>query len=196
MDRNSDKGQISTRALASRLLLMAVGMFAFGFALVPLYDAFCEITGFGGRTNTTPAEAVAQADENRSIKLEFVTTVNQYAPWTFESQKAGMEIHPGGLYEAVFTATNLTGDHKVAQAVPSVTPPEAAAYFKKLDCFCFTRQEFEANETREMPVRFIVDRDLPDYVDTITLSYTFFDTARASGASGAGTSASPGHIGD
>jgi cytochrome c oxidase assembly protein subunit 11 len=183
MGKDRGNGQISTRALTGRLLLMAVGMFGFGFALVPLYDAFCEITGFGGRTNETPADVVAQADENRSIKLEFVTTVNEYAPWEFASKQAGMTVHPGGLYEAVFTATNLTQSHKIAQAVPSVAPQEAAQYFKKLDCFCFTAQEFGANETRELPVRFIVDPELPDYVDTITLSYTFFDTARVSGTS-------------
>lgn len=183
METDRQKGQISTRALTGRLLLMAAGMFAFGFALVPLYDAFCEITGFGGRTNDSPAEVVAQADENRSIELEFVTTVNEYAPWEFASKQPGMTIHPGGLYEAMFTATNLTGDDKVAQAVPSVTPQEAAKYFKKLDCFCFAMQDFTAKETRELPVRFIVDPELPDYVDTITLSYTLFDTERVSGTS-------------
>lgn len=185
MERDRDKGQVSTRSLTGRLLLMAAGMFGFGFALVPLYDAFCEVTGFGGRTNDAPAEVVAKADESRSIKLEFVTTVNEYAPWQFSSKQAGMTVHPGGLYEAMFTATNLTDSHKIAQATPSVAPQEAARYFKKLDCFCFTQQEFEANETRELPVRFIVDPELPDHVDTITLSYTFFDTARVSGKSAA-----------
>lgn len=177
--------------LALKLIGIVVGMFAFGFALVPLYDAFCEITGFGGRTNTTPAEVVAQADENRSINLEFVTTVNEYAPWEFASKQAGMTVHPGGLYEAVFTATNLTKNRKIAQATPSVAPAEAAQYLKKLDCFCFTPQTFEANETRDLPVRFVVDSELPDHVDTITLSYTLFDTARASGKAAAAA-----HAGD
>lgn len=172
-----DKG---TASLAGRLLLLAIGMFGFGFLLVPLYDAFCEITGFGGRTNETPAVVEERPDANRSIDLEFVTTVNEYAPWEFSSDLPGMSVHPGGLYEATFTATNLTGHHKVAQAVPSVAPQEAARYFKKLDCFCFTTQEFAAGESKSMPVRFVIDSDLPEHIDTITLSYTFFDTARLS----------------
>jgi cytochrome c oxidase assembly protein subunit 11 len=167
-------------ALAGRLLLLAVGMFAFGYALVPLYDAFCEVTGFRGRTNAAPAIVTEAADSNRSIRLEFVTTVNEYAPMEFRSAVAGMTVHPGGLYEATFVATNLTDRRMTAQAVPSVVPAQAGKYFKKLDCFCFSAQELAAHETRELPVRFIVDPDLPGYVDTITLSYTFFDTARLS----------------
>ena len=167
-------------ALALRLLLFALGMFAFGYALVPLYDVFCEVTGFGGRTNDEPAVVAEAADESRSIDLEFVTTVNEYAPWTFRSSVPGMMVHPGGMYETTFVATNLTDRQMTAQAVPSVAPQQASRFFKKLDCFCFTTQEFAAHETRELPVRFIIDSDLPAHVDTITLSYTFFDTARMS----------------
>jgi cytochrome c oxidase assembly protein subunit 11 len=170
---------ISSRALALRLLAFAAGMFGFGFLLVPIYDVFCEITGFGGKTNTEAATNVTlAADESRDIKLEFVTTVNQYAPWEFHSELTSMTVHPGGLYEAYFVATNLTDKHKIAQAVPSVAPQQAAAHFKKLECFCFSNQEFMPGEEKRMPVRFVVDSDLPDFVDTITLSYTFFDTAR------------------
>ena len=183
---------ISTKALTGRLLALAVGMFAFGFALVPLYDAFCEVTGFGGRTNSEAAVAVETiVDESREIALEFVTTVNQYAPWEFHAELDGMTVHPGGLFEAWFVATNLTDRHKIAQAVPSVAPQQAAAHFKKLDCFCFSNQEFMPNEEKRMPVRFIIDSDLPDYVDTITLSYTLFDTARLTDNSA--EMAHPGH---
>lgn len=169
----------SPGATAIRLAAVAVGMFGFGYLLVPAYDVFCEITGFGGRTNETPATAVAAAPEaSRSVDLEFVTTVNQSAPWTFEAKAPGMRIHPGGIYEAVFLAENLSGHRQIAQAVPSIAPAQAAQYFKKLDCFCFTTQEFAPNEERELLVRFVVDRDLPEYVDTITLSYTMFDTNR------------------
>lgn len=177
-------------ALAGRLLLFAIGMFAFGYALVPLYDVFCEITGLGGRTNDTPAQVAEAADDSRSIRLEFVTTVNQYAPWEFQPEVAGMTVHPGGLYEATFVATNLTDRPMTAQAVPSVAPARAGKYFKKLDCFCFTAQEFAAHETRRLPVRFVIDSDLPEYVDTITLSYTFFDGTRVSRNS-AGPHSSP-----
>jgi len=178
----NDKGQTdsgSRKSLTIQLLALAVGMFAFGFLLVPLYDAFCEVTGFGGRTNEVAATDVMIAiDETREVKLEFVTTVNSYAPWEFRAAEAGMTIHPGGLYEATFYARNLTDKHKVAQAVPSVAPARAARDFRKLDCFCFTQQEFAPNEEKEMLVRFIIDSDLPDFIDTITLSYTLFDTAR------------------
>ena len=171
-----------TKSLTIRLLLMAIGMFGFGFALVPIYDVFCEITGFGGKTNGEAATDVAVApDESREIDLEFVTTVNQYAPWEFHAELDGMTVHPGGLYEATFIARNLTDKHKVAQAVPSVAPQLAAQHFKKLDCFCFSQQEFMPGEEKAMPVRFIVDSDLPGYIDTITLSYTFFDTATLTG---------------
>jgi cytochrome c oxidase assembly protein subunit 11 len=180
MDRGKTDGTLSSAALAGRLLLFAAGMFAFGYALVPLYDVFCEITGFGGRTNETPALVAESADTDRLVNLEFVTTVNEYAPWEFRASVARMTVHPGGLYEATFVARNLADRHMTAQAVPSVAPQQAAKHFRKLDCFCFTTQEFEAHEKRELPVRFIIDSDLPEYVDTITLSYTFFDTARLS----------------
>ena len=178
--RQSRDTRGGNRALALRLLGLALGMFAFGFALVPLYDVFCEITGFGGRTNEAPVVMAENRDTSREIRLEFVTTVNQYAPFEFRPTVRSMTINPGGLYEATFVARNLSGRGKIAQAVPSVAPAQAGSHFKKLDCFCFTTQEFAPDEERELPVRFIVDSDLPDYVDTITLSYTFFDTARLS----------------
>ena len=170
---------ISSRSLAIRLLFLAIGMFAFGmFVLPPVYDVLCEVTGLGGKTNKKAVTEVDTiADENRAIDLEFVTTVNQYAPWEFHAESDDMTIHPGGIYEAYFVATNLTDRHKVAQAVPSIAPQEAAAHFKKLECFCFSTQEFMPGEVKRMPVRFVIDSDLPEYIDTITLSYTFFDTA-------------------
>lgn len=166
------------RSLTGQLLIMAVAMFGFGFALVPLYDVFCEITGFGGRTNTTAAIVEEAPDLTREIRIEFVTTVNSYAPFEFAADADSMTVNPGQMYFATFTAKNLTGDDKVAQAVPSVAPIAAAEHFVKIECFCFDSQAFAANEERAMPLQFIVDPDLPEYVDTITLQYTFFDTAR------------------
>lgn len=167
------------RSLTRRLLLLAVAMFGFGFLLVPLYDVFCEITGFGGRTNTTAAVVEEAPDYSREIRIEFVTTVNSYAPFEFVADIDSMVVNPGRMYFATFTAKNLTPGDKVAQAVPSVSPVSAAEHFTKIECFCFTSQEFAANEARAMPLQFIVDPDLPEYVDTITLQYTFFDTPRA-----------------
>jgi len=153
-------------------------MFGFGFLLVPLYDVFCEITGFGGRTNAQAATVAEAPDLTREIRIEFITTVNSYAQFEFAADVDSMTVNPGKMYFATFTARNAAGEDKVAQAVPSVAPAAAAEHFTKLECFCFTTQEFAANEERAMPLQFIVDPDLPDYVDTITLQYTFFDTAR------------------
>jgi cytochrome c oxidase assembly protein subunit 11 len=174
---NDLQPKISNRALTARLLLFAVGMFAFGFlVLPPLYEVFCDITGFGGRTNTTAAAATEQPDETRTVRIEFVTTVNSQAPWDFAADVDSMEVHPGKMYFATFTATNRSAESLVAQAVPSVAPVVANGHFKKIECFCFTSQDFAPNEERPLPLQFIVDPELPEYVDTITLSYTLFKT--------------------
>jgi len=169
--------QQENRGLVGRLLILALAMFGFGFALVPLYDVFCEITGFGGRTNTEAATVVEAPDISREIRVEFMTTVNSYAPFEFSADADSMTVHPGKMYFATFTAKNLTESDKVAQAVPSVAPVAAAEHFVKIECFCFESQQFAGNEEKAMPVQFIVDPEIPDYVDTITLQYTFFDTA-------------------
>lgn len=175
-DKHHEPARVSDRSLVGRLLLMTAAMFGFGFLLVPLYDAFCEVTGFGGRTNAVAEAAVEAPDLSREIRVEFMATVNSSAPLTLVADVDSMTVHPGQMYYATFTARNLTAHDKIAQAVPSVAPTSAVEHFKKIECFCFTSQEFAANEERAMPLQFIVDPNLPDYVDTITLSYTFFDT--------------------
>jgi cytochrome c oxidase assembly protein subunit 11 len=174
---NSEQQKSENRSLVGRLLILTVAMFGFGFALVPLYDVFCEITGFGGRTNTESVAVEEAPDLSREIRVEFVTTVNSYAPFEFGADMSSMTVYPGKMYFATFTAKNMTDDDKIAQAVPSVAPVSAAEHFVKIECFCFNSQEFAANEEKAMPLQFIVDPDLPEYVDTITLQYTFFDTA-------------------
>jgi cytochrome c oxidase assembly protein subunit 11 len=174
---NSEQQKSENRSLVGRLLILTVAMFGFGFALVPLYDVFCEITGFGGRTNTESVAAEEAPDLSREIRVEFVTTINSYAPFEFGADLDSMTVHPGKMYFATFTAKNMTDDDKIAQAVPSVAPVAAAEHFIKIECFCFNSQEFAANEEKAMPLQFIVNPDLPEYVDTITLQYTFFDTA-------------------
>jgi cytochrome c oxidase assembly protein subunit 11 len=183
-DSTHNKTANDNRSLVGKLLLLAVAMFGFGYMLVPLYNVFCEITGFGGRTNSVAVSSEERPDYSRSIRVEFVTTVNEYAPWEFAAERDSMEVTPGKMYYANFMAKNLTGDRKVAQAVPSVAPISASGHFKKIECFCFTNQEFQANEERAMPLQFIVDPDLPEYVDTITLQYTFYDTVRVSANDG------------
>ena len=167
------------RVLVMRLVALSVVMFGFGaFALPPMYVAFCEITGFGGRTNASAvgaAPAVEQIDYARRVRVEFVTTVNEYAPWTFHADIDSMDVVPGKLHYAAFTATNLSGEAKVAQAIPSVAPIAAAEHFSKIECFCFENQAFAAGEERILPLQFIVAAELPPFVDTISLQYTFYD---------------------
>ncbi len=168
------EGRTNHRGLVGRLLLMAAGMFVFGFALVPLYDAFCEVTGLGGRTNTQAAVVAEQPDDARTVTVEFVASLGGFAPWDFEPSVTSMQVHPGRLYQTHFVARNRSSGRLTGHAVPSVSPGQAARHFQKTECFCFTPQEFAPAEERDMPVVFIIDPELPAHVDRVTLSYTFF----------------------
>jgi cytochrome c oxidase assembly protein subunit 11 len=175
------------RSLALRLTLMALGSFAFGFALVPLYDVVCAVTGAGNLATLRSATTVVETpDTSRTVTVQFVASLPTYGSWEFAPDVAQMRVHPGQLYEAKFHARNLTGRETVAQAVPSVAPSRAAAYFRKTECFCFTPQHFAKDEARDLIVRFYVDRELPASLDRITLAYVFYsapertaNTARA-----------------
>lgn len=161
--------------LALRLVALAVGMFGFGFLLVPLYYLICDITGIGGRTSdAVAAMPVAQAEASRSVRIEFVATVNEYAPWEFAPTVESIDIRPGELQTVTFRARNLTQRTLTGQAIPSVAPGEGAKYLKKTDCFCFRSQDFAPAETRNLTVQFYLDPALPTYVDRLTLSYTMF----------------------
>lgn len=164
------------RWLPLKLLSMSAGTFAFAFFVMPpLYDAFCEITGVGGRTNEAPLALTEQQGEQRTVTVQFTTSVNEYAPYSFEAAVTSMQVEVGKIYDANFIATNLTDQPRVAQAIPSVYPNKAGAHLKKTECFCFNNQPFDGLEAKEMPLRFMIDRDLPIYIDTITLDYTFFN---------------------
>lgn len=155
--------------------------FAFGFALVPLYDVLCEVTGYGDRSKLIEASEVVEAPvENRSVTIEFVSTAPTYGSWEFRPDIGRLEVQPGKLYEATFHAKNLRAQPIVAQAVPSITPFQATRYFQKTECFCFTPQSFAAEESREFTVRFIVDPKLPASIDRLTLGYAMYD-AKGSG---------------
>jgi len=158
------------------LALISIAMFGFGYALVPLYDVICEITGLNGKTGrVTETQAVSsQLDQDRLVTIQFDTNVNSELPWKFGSMAKKMQIHPGELNEAVFYAENLSAQTITGQAVPSVASAEASLYFNKTECFCFTQQSLEPGERIEMPVRFIVDPKLPERISMLTLSYTFF----------------------
>ncbi len=164
------------KKLTVKLGAFALGSFAFGFALVPLYDVLCEITGFGNQKSLAEQRlSVEDPDDTRTITVDFMTDLPSVGNWEFRPTVASMQIHPGRLYKTEFFARNLTGHETMAQAVPNITPGNAAGYFRKTECFCFTPQHFSVGEARPMTVRFVVDPAIPHSVDRITLSYTFYD---------------------
>jgi len=163
------------RRLPWKLLGLTAAMFAFGFALVPLYDVLCAVTGLGGKpANAAAAPVVAVADTSRTVRVEFLGSVARGAPWDFHPVVTHLDVHPGETYVAHFAARNRRDEPVVGQAVPSIAPGEAARYFKKFECFCFTTQPFAANEARELTVAFALDPALPAELDTVSLSYTFY----------------------
>ena len=175
MSQGSSTGE-QHKPIIRRLVLVVVGMFAFGFALVPLYDVFCEVTGLNGKTNAEAYIPVAElVDTHRMVKVQFVATNNENMPWEFRPDTFELAVHPGEEVTTTFFARNPRGEAMIGQAIPSVSPGKAAAYFHKTECFCFYQQPLEAGESADMPLVFIVDRDLPESVHTITLSYTLFD---------------------
>ncbi len=167
----------SHRKLALKLVLVALGAFGFGFALVPFYKVLCTWTGAGDRSQLSRRSAgPVQADTTRTVTVEFLASLPTVGNWVFKPEVRSMQVHPGQLYEAKFLAGNRTGHATWAQAIPDISPSQATPYFHKTECFCFTPQQFAVDEARDMPVRFFVDPQLPKYVDRITLSYTFYDT--------------------
>ena len=158
------------------LLLVVMGMFSFVFALVPLYGVLCDVTGLNGKTrNEREHVVVVGPDLSRTVTVEFLAGVNESMPWDFHPSETRIKVHPGEVHQTSFYARNRTTDAMIGQAIPSVTPGVAALHFKKTECFCFTEQKFAPGEGREMPLVFMVDRDLPEDITTLTLAYTFFD---------------------
>ena len=165
---------LPTARLVRRLLFVVVAMFAFGFALVPIYDVMCQAFGINGKT-AGAYEGTQTADVAREIRVQFLATNAAGMEWEFGPQADQLSVNPGASQEMRFVAYNPTDKPMTAQAVPSVSPSKAAAYFHKTECFCFTQQVLQPGERIEMPVRFIVDRDLPADVRHLTLAYTLFD---------------------
>ncbi|HEV7607314.1 MAG TPA: cytochrome c oxidase assembly protein [Steroidobacteraceae bacterium] len=173
----------ANKNLTLKLLAFALGSFAFGFALVPLYDVLCDITGFGNQKALAQRRLSVEApDDTRTITVDFVAELPSVGSWEFRPTVGSMQIHPGRLYATEFFAHNLTGHETLAQAVPNIAPGQAAGYFRKTECFCFTPQHFAVNEQRPMAVRFVVDPAIPRSVDRITLSYTFYDESTRVGS--------------
>lgn len=169
---------ILNRQMLTKLLVVAVMMFGFGYALVPIYKKICEITGVN---LLTPKDSMVgdikntQVDKSRTITIEFDATAQ--GPWRFRPTVSSMQVHPGEMAQVVYEVVNTQARAVDAQAIPSYAPQQASAYFKKMECFCFKQQTLGPNEAKQMPVVFFIDPALPKDVKTITLSYTFFEVA-------------------
>ena len=162
-----------------KLGVVALAMFGFGYALVPFYEVFCDLTGFGGKTQTaTAGEAVDAVKSDRMITVQFTGSVQDGLHWDFKPVVWQMKVKAGELNDARFMVHNRENRDIVGQAVPSVTPSLASLYFMKTECFCFTQQTLRAGEEKEMWLKFYVDSELPEDIKTVTLSYAFFDAGK------------------
>lgn len=163
----------ANRTLLKRLGVVVIGMFGFGFLLVPFYEKICEVTGL---RNIAAPDTVTntQVDASRAVRIEFDSNLRNL-PWTFRPLENVLDVHPGELRQVMYEVSNRTDRAITGQAIPSYAPREAAQYFRKLDCFCFAQQTLQPGEVRQMPVVFVIDTKLPKDLATITLSYTFFE---------------------
>lgn len=165
----------STSRLVKRLLLIVVGMFGFGFAMVPLYDVICEITGLNGKTSGRYAEVAPVPVEDRKITVQFMAQNSEGMSWIFEPNDAQVTVSPGEIKVVSYRAKNPNSYAMVGQAIPSVAPNEAAQHLMKLECFCFQEQPLAPGEEVDMAIRFFVDEDIPEKITKLTLSYSLFD---------------------
>jgi cytochrome c oxidase assembly protein subunit 11 len=181
METRDQTEEVQTRSLnlvmLKKLVVVAAVMFGFGYALIPVYKKICEITGVNLLTPSmnVSAEEVrnTQVDKSRTITIEF--DANAQGPWRFRPTVANMQVHPGEMAQVVYEVVNTQSRSIDAQAIPSYAPQQSAAYFKKMECFCFKQQTLGPNEAKQMPVVFFIDPDLPKDMKTITVSYTFFE---------------------
>ena len=191
---NSEQTQNPTTShakLVRRLVLLAVAMFGFGFAMWPLYSVFCDLTGFGGRGIQVAENPGELEKSDRQVRIRFDATVNSGLPWLFQAKQKAATVTLGEMSEALYLAMNPSDRAIAGRAIYNVTPPEASLYFVKTECFCFTEQVLQANESREMPVYYFIQSDLPDHIKEITLSYTFFRDENASANALAASGISP-----
>ncbi|MBA3903416.1 MAG: cytochrome c oxidase assembly protein [Rhodocyclaceae bacterium] len=172
---NSETRSDNKRTL-TRLVVVAAVMFGFGYALVPFYQKICEVTGINNLLNADDPVRSTQVDTTRRVTIEFDANTHGL-PWSFKPGQASVTVHPGELVHVKYLVQNTRDRAVTGQAIPSYGPQLAGQHFRKLDCFCFARQTLGAGEAKEMPVVFVIDPALPKEVNTITLSYTFFEVA-------------------
>ena len=172
--------EAANNKLLKRLLLVVLAAVAFTVALVPLYNVLCQATGFNGKTQGTPAEIKksTKIDGSRWVEVEFIGNAMPGLAWDFYPKQLSVRVHPGQVQLATFLAKNMTNTTVAGQAIPSVSPSIAALYFKKIECFCFKRQELKPGESKEMPLTFYINPEIPENVRTITLSYSFFNAVK------------------
>lgn len=163
------------RKHTAMLALLAAGMFGFAFALVPLYEVFCELTGLNGKTSGRAVDTItAVPDSDRVVTIQFLAQIGKGLPWEFRPTEHELQVRPGEMHTTLYYARNRADQAVTGQAVPSVTPGLAALHLKKIECFCFNQQRLAANQDLEMPVQFFIDADLPKDIHTLTLSYTMY----------------------
>jgi len=170
--------QAANSRIVRKTVLIVVAMFFFGFVALPkLYDLICDSFGLNGQTEQVAMAEAAKVDidKSRVVRVTFSSIVNTKLPWGFKPEVKEVKLHPGELKKVNYFAQNLSGSDVVGQAVYSVSPVEAARYFKKTECFCYTQQLLKSGETKTMPVLFMLEPDLPKNIKEVTLSYTFFN---------------------
>jgi cytochrome c oxidase assembly protein subunit 11 len=174
---------LANRRLMKKLLVVAAIMFGFGFALVPFYEKICEVTGIRNVFQPDAVAANTQIDATRLVSVEFDANI-QRLPWTFKPLQSSVTVHPGEVMQVAYEVRNTLERPVTGQAVPSYGPQQAALYFRKMECFCFQQQTLGPGEVRKMPVVFVIDPKLPPELNTVTLSYTFFEVNGARGGGG------------
>ncbi|MEM1243693.1 MAG: cytochrome c oxidase assembly protein [Pseudomonadota bacterium] len=160
------------------LIVFVVAMFGFGYALVPLYNVLCNITGLNGKTSGQYAYGSNEIDKSRWVTVEFDASKNAHLPWKFYPLVRKVKLHPGEMKRIAYYAENDSGKTMTVQAIPSVTPGEMAIYLKKTECFCFDQQTLKNGEGMDMPMVFHLDPSIPKHIKRITLSYTLFDASK------------------
>ncbi len=169
--------------MLKKLAVVACAMFGFGFALVPFYKKICDVTGIN-QVLKRDEVGNTQVDAGRTVTLEFDTNLRSDLPWTFRPLEKSMQLHPGELKQVMFEVRNNSDRAVTGQAIPSYGPQVAGLHFRKLECFCFTQQTLQPGEVKQMPVVFVIDKALPEDVNTVTLSYTFFEVEGKTGKNG------------
>lgn len=167
-----------TKTLRKQILIMAViviAMFGFCYALVPLYNVFCQVTGLNGKTSDRPQPIISKVDKNRTVTIELLSMTNENTPAEFKAGDKKFTLHPGEYVQTHFTVKNLTNRPMVVQAIPSVSPNIAGSHIKKIECFCFQKQYLAANEEVDLPLKFTVDPAMSHKVNQLSLAYTLFD---------------------